>query len=62
MCIRDRDKVDPEVYEGLKANFEGECTEVGMYIAVSYTHLFVCRFVCRFGNRLYSGVLCCIGT
>ena len=30
-----KDKVDPEVYEGLKANFEGECTEVGMYIAMS---------------------------
>ena len=24
-----------EVYNGLKANFEGECTEVGMYIAMS---------------------------
>ncbi len=29
-----KDKIDPEVYEGLKANFEGECTEVGMYIAM----------------------------
>ena len=28
-------KVDDEVYAGLKANFEGECTEVGMYIAMS---------------------------
>ena len=27
--------VDKEVYEGLKANFQGECTEVGMYIAMS---------------------------
>ena len=27
--------VDPEVYEGLKANFMGECTEVGMYLAMS---------------------------
>ena len=27
--------VDDEVYMGLKANFEGECTEVGMYIAMS---------------------------
>ena len=26
---------DPEVMEGLKANFAGECTEVGMYIAMS---------------------------
>ena len=30
-----KDKVDERVYEGLKANFEGECTEVGMYIAMS---------------------------
>ena len=30
-----KDKIDPAVYEGLKANFEGECTEVGMYIAMS---------------------------
>ncbi len=29
------DKIDQRVYEGLKANFEGECTEVGMYIAMS---------------------------
>ena len=29
-----KDKIDAEVYEGLKANFEGECTEVGMYIAM----------------------------
>lgn len=27
--------VDPEVWEGLKANFMGECTEVGMYLAMS---------------------------
>lgn len=27
--------VDKEVYEGLKANFQGECTEVGMYIAMA---------------------------
>ena len=27
--------VDAEVYAGLKANFEGECTEVGMYLAMS---------------------------
>ena len=27
--------VDPEVFEGLKQNFMGECTEVGMYIAMS---------------------------
>lgn len=30
-----KDQVEPDVYEGLKANFEGECTEVGMYIAMS---------------------------
>ena len=27
--------VDPEVLEGLKAHFTGECTEVGMYLAMS---------------------------
>ena len=27
--------VDPEVIEGLKMNFPGECTEVGMYLAMS---------------------------
>ncbi len=27
--------VDPEVYEGLKMNYVGECTEVGMYLAMS---------------------------
>jgi rubrerythrin len=27
--------VDPEVIEGLNANFVGECTEVGMYLAMS---------------------------
>lgn len=27
--------VDTEVLEGLKANFYGECTEVGMYLAMS---------------------------
>lgn len=26
---------DPEILEGLRANFEGECTEVGMYLAMS---------------------------
>ena len=26
--------VDPEIYEGLKANFMGECTDVGMYLAM----------------------------
>ena len=28
-------EVDPEVLEGLRANFVGECTEVGMYLAMS---------------------------
>ena len=28
-------KIDDEVYAGLKSNFEGECSEVGMYIAMS---------------------------
>lgn len=27
--------VDKEVYEGLQANFNGECMEVGMYLAMS---------------------------
>lgn len=27
--------VDPEIVEGLKAHFNGECTEVGMYLAMS---------------------------
>lgn len=27
--------VDPEVLQGLKAHFMGECTEVGMYLAMS---------------------------
>lgn len=27
--------VDPKIVEGLKANFMGECTEVGMYLAMS---------------------------
>jgi len=27
--------VDPEILEGLKMNFTGECTEIGMYLAMS---------------------------
>ena len=27
--------VDSDIYEGLQANFTGECTEVGMYLAMS---------------------------
>ena len=27
--------VEPEIVAGLKANFEGECTEVGMYLAMA---------------------------
>ena len=27
--------VDPEIIEGLKSNFTGECTEVGMYLAMA---------------------------
>ncbi len=27
--------VDPEIVEGLRMNFTGECTEVGMYLAMS---------------------------
>lgn len=29
------DGVDPEIVEGLRANFTGECSEVGMYLAMS---------------------------
>ena len=28
-------KIEDDIYEGLKSNFEGECSEVGMYIAMS---------------------------
>ena len=28
-------EVDPEILEGLRANFMGECTEVGMYLAMA---------------------------
>ena len=27
--------VEPDIIEGLRANFTGECTEVGMYLAMS---------------------------
>ena len=27
--------VDPQILEGLRANFVGECTEVGMYLAIA---------------------------
>ena len=27
--------VDPEILDGLKAHFEGECSEVGMYLAMA---------------------------
>ena len=27
--------VDPEILEGLRANFNGECSEIGMYLAMS---------------------------
>ena len=27
--------VDPEIIEGLKENFNGECSEVGMYLAMA---------------------------
>lgn len=29
------DGIDPEIIEGLRQNFTGECTEVGMYLAMS---------------------------
>ncbi|MCL2827333.1 MAG: NADH peroxidase [Oscillospiraceae bacterium] len=30
-----KDKVEPDVYKGLVDNFNGECAEVGMYLAMS---------------------------
>lgn len=36
------DGVDPAIVEGLRANFNGECTEVGMYLAMA-------RVACREG-------------
>ena len=33
--IGGNDNIDAEVLEGLRANFTGECTEVGMYLAMS---------------------------
>ena len=36
--------VDPQILEGLRANFMGECTEVGMYLAM---YLNVQKCVCR---------------
>ena len=37
ICPRPRrnEIVDPEIVDGLKLNFMGECTEVGMYLAMS---------------------------
>ena len=29
------DGIDPEIVEGLRSNFNGECSEVGMYLAMS---------------------------
>ena len=33
--IKKKKDVDPEILEGLRANFMGECTEVGMYLAMA---------------------------
>lgn len=30
-----KDVTDPEIIEGLRSNFTGECTEVGMYLAMA---------------------------
>ena len=30
-----KEGVDPEIVEGLRSNFNGECSEVGMYLAMS---------------------------
>lgn len=31
--------IDPRIIEGLRMNFAGECTEVGMYLAMSRAHV-----------------------
>ena len=33
--IASTEGIDPEIVEGLRMNFTGECTEVGMYLAMS---------------------------
>ena len=33
--LKESEKLDEEIIAGLKANFEGECTEVGMYLAMA---------------------------
>ena len=35
VVVKSTADLDPEVLEGLKANFNGECCEVGMYLAMS---------------------------
>ena len=35
VVVTDNSNLDPEVLEGLRAHFIGECTEVGMYLAMS---------------------------
>ena len=35
VVVTDNSTLDPEVLEGLRAHFMGECTEVGMYLAMS---------------------------
>ena len=35
VVVTDNSMLDPEVLEGLRAHFMGECTEVGMYLAMS---------------------------
>ena len=43
--------VDPEIVEGLRQNFEGECSEVGMYLAMA-------RVAHREGYPERSGTRC----
>ena len=46
--------VDPEIVDGLKMNFMGECTEVGMYLAMARVAHLLHRFLwhrrCRTSN------------
>ena len=47
-----KDQVEADVYEGLKANFEGECTEVGMYIAMSRQAIREAEHAAKFAELL----------
>ena len=46
--------VDPEIIEGLRMNFNGECSEVGMYLAMARVDIVkvIRRLVCIGKKRL----------